>query len=43
MSQQDVRALVSTHTQQRQFGFLGEARVNVLELNLDLDSSHPMH
>jgi potassium-transporting ATPase KdpC subunit len=43
MSEQDVRALVSKHTQQRQFGFLGEARVNVLELNLDLDSSHPMH
>jgi len=43
MSEQDVRALVTKHTQQRQFGFLGEARVNVLELNLDLDSSHPMH
>jgi potassium-transporting ATPase KdpC subunit len=43
MSEQDVRALVSKHTQQRQFGFLGEARVNVLELNLDLDSSHPLH
>jgi len=43
MSEQDVRAVVTKHTQQRQFGFLGEARVNVLELNLDLDSSHPMH
>ena len=43
MSEEDVRALVAKHTQQRQFGFLGEARVNVLELNLDLDASHPVH
>ena len=43
MSEQDVRALVAKHTLGRQFGFLGEARVNVLDLNLDLDSIHPMH
>ena len=43
MSEEDVRALVAKHTQQRQFGFLGEARVNVLELNLDLDASHSTH
>ena len=43
MSEQDVRALVNKHTLQRQFGFLGEARVNVLELNLDLSASHPLH
>jgi K+-transporting ATPase ATPase C chain len=33
--------LVARHTQQRQWGILGEARVNVLELNLDLDASFP--
>jgi len=32
-----VRALIKKHTQGRQFGILGEARVNVLILNLDLD------
>ena len=43
MSEQDVRALVAKHTKGRQWGFLGEPRVNVLELNLDLDAAHPMH
>jgi K+-transporting ATPase ATPase C chain len=43
MTQADVRTLVSKHTLGRQFGFLGEPRVRVLELNLDLDASHPRH
>lgn len=37
VSEADVRAAVARHTQQPFLGFVGEARVNVLELNLDLD------
>jgi K+-transporting ATPase ATPase C chain len=37
MSPADVRAAVARHTEQPTFGFLGQARVNVLLLNLDLD------
>ncbi len=37
LSEADVTSLVRKYTQGRQFGFLGEPRVNVLELNLALD------
>jgi K+-transporting ATPase ATPase C chain len=39
MSENELRQLVRRHTEGRQFGFLGEARINVLELNLELDET----
>src|SRR3981189_1304806 len=40
MKEEDLRALVKRNTKGRGMGFLGEPRVNVLELNLELDSLH---
>jgi K+-transporting ATPase ATPase C chain len=39
--EQDLQSLIQSHTRGRDLGFLGEPRVNVLELNLDLDALHP--
>jgi K+-transporting ATPase ATPase C chain len=38
MDEAKVRVLVEHHIQSRQFGVLGEPRVNVLRLNLGLDN-----
>ena len=43
VNEAELLALVAKHTLPRQWGFLGEPRVNVLELNLELDSAHPKH
>jgi potassium-transporting ATPase KdpC subunit len=37
----DIKKLVQQHTANRQWGFLGEPRVNVLELNMALDERFP--
>jgi len=37
----ELNRILERHTRGRQFGVLGEARVNVLELNLDLDGQNP--
>ena len=42
ISREIVRSLVARHTQGRQLGFLGEPRVAVLPLNLELDRTAPL-
>ena len=42
MTEDEVRQFIAKHTLGRQWGFLGEPRVNVLELNLDLNEAHPV-
>lgn len=43
MSEAELRALVAAHTETSTFGLLGEARVNVLALNLALDARGANH
>ena len=42
LSEEAVRQIVARHTLNRQLGILGEPRVNVLQLNLDLDRTAPL-
>jgi potassium-transporting ATPase KdpC subunit len=42
ISEDELLKFVQAHTENRQFGFLGEPRVNVLELNLALDEKFPI-
>jgi K+-transporting ATPase ATPase C chain len=43
LTEEAVRRLVTKNTHGRQLGFLGEPRVNVLQLNLALDEATPSH
>jgi K+-transporting ATPase ATPase C chain len=41
INEDELRRIVAKHTEGRQMGFLGEPRVHVLELNLELDRQSP--
>jgi potassium-transporting ATPase KdpC subunit len=41
INEEELRRIIAKHTDGRQLGFLGEPRVNVLELNLELDRQFP--
>ncbi len=42
IGREELQQLIGRHTEARQLGFLGEPRVNVLELNLELDRRYPL-
>jgi K+-transporting ATPase ATPase C chain len=39
LGEDQIRTLIAQHTEARQWGFMGEPRVNILELNLALDQA----
>ncbi len=41
VSEEQIKAVITADTQSRQFGVLGEPRVNVLQVNMDLDTKYP--
>ena len=41
VTEEGIRQILTRHTEGRQLGFLGEPRVNVLELNLELNRQFP--
>ena len=43
LAEKDILQIVNYHMINRTFGILGEPRVNVLQLNLDLDQLRPRH
>ena len=42
LSEEQVRAIIAKYSSPRQLGYLGEPRINVLEVNLALDEAKPM-